>query len=150
MYYSFVKSYSNDDDLIKILNTLLKELDCTRIYDNGFRFLTVYPMYSMVLSDFYYYLVKLNNQFVYNQFIDRVIAQHIDNIVYEIEISSPVIKKVKYIYNNPKTGEEIISNDGNLLDELNAKKTKIKKTNPKKTKVEKLDMSNITFNFNIK
>ena len=23
MYYSFVKSYSNDDDLIKILNTLL-------------------------------------------------------------------------------------------------------------------------------
>nr|DAQ38055.1 MAG TPA: hypothetical protein [Crassvirales sp.] len=29
-------------------------------------------------------------------------------------------------------------------------KTKIKKASPKKTKVEKLDMSNITFNFNIK
>lgn len=178
MYYSFVKSYSNDDDLIKILNTLLKELDCTRVYDNGFRFLTVYPMYSMVLSDFYYYLVKLNNQFVYNQFIDRVVAQHINNIVYEH--NNPIVRdikerpnpkdkrktppnkffkssekdmftgEVKYIYNNPKTGEEIISSDGNLLDELNAKKTKVKKTSPKKTKVEKLDMSNITFNFNIK
>ena len=58
--------------------------------------------------------------------------------------------EVKYIYNNPKTGEEIISSDGNLLDELNAKKTKVKKASHKKTKVEKLDMSNITFNFNIK
>ncbi len=173
VYYMLTKNYNNDIDIIKILNSILKELDCTKEYDGGFRFMTTTIMYKMVLSDYCYYIVKLNNQFIYNEYIDKIIKRHIDNIVYEHK--HPIIKdvvekkntktkkkiipnkffrssevdmftgKVKYIYNNPKTGEEIISDKDNLLNELNKKKTKVKKV-----KDTKVNINNITFNFNIK
>ena len=42
--------YNNDSDLIKILDNILKDLDCTKEY-NGIRFrTTTYPIYSMFLS----------------------------------------------------------------------------------------------------
>ena len=55
-----------------------------------------------------------------------------------------VFDKPKYVYSNLKTGECIVSDNPNLLDELNAKHKKEKK---QKTKIPKFNFK-ITYNEN--
>lgn len=162
--------YNNDNDLIKILDNILKDLDCTKEY-NGVRFrTTTYPIYSMFLSDYYFYVNKITNQFIYNEYIDKLIKRHIDNIVFEYnnpyivntknnkkKKKSPPNKfvkyttkdmftnKSKYVYCNYKTDEQIESDNPDLLDKLNSKISKRKQNN--KRKQIGVPLSAMTFNF---
>lgn len=162
--------YNNDNDLIKILDNILKDLDCTKEY-NGVRFrTTTYPIYSMFLSDYYFYVNKIVNQFIYNEYIDKLIKRHIDNIVFEHDNpyivntksnkkkkKSPPNKfvkyttkdmftnKSKYVYCNYKTDEQIESDNPDLLDKLNSKISKRKQNN--KRKQIGVPLNAMTFNF---
>lgn len=162
--------YNSDNDLIKILDNILKDLDCTKEY-NGVRFRTTnYPIYSMFLSDYYFYVNKITNQFIYNEYIDKLIKRHIDNIVFEYnnpyivntknnkkKKKSPPNKfvkyttkdmftnKSKYVYCNYKTDEQIESDNPDLLDKLNSKISKRKQNN--KRKQIGVPLSAMTFNF---
>lgn len=162
--------YNSDSDLIKILDNILKDLDCTKEY-NGIRFRTTsYPIYSMFLSDYYFYVNKIANQFIYNEYIDKLIKRHIDNIVFEYDNpyivntksnkkkkKSPPNKfvkyttkdmftnKSKYVYCNYKTDEQVESDNPDLLDKLNSKISKRKQNN--KRKQIGVPLNAMTFNF---
>lgn len=162
--------YNSDSDLIKILDNILKDLDCIKEY-NGIRFrTTTYPIYSMFLSDYYFYVNKIVNQFIYNEYIDKLIKRHIDNIVFEHDNpyiantktnkkkkKSPPNKfvkyttkdmftnKSKYVYCNYKTDEQVESDNPDLLDKLNSKVSKRKQTN--KRKQIGVPLTAMTFNF---
>lgn len=162
--------YNSDSDLIKILDNILKDLDCTKEY-NGVRFrTTTYPIYSMFLSDYYFYVNKIVNQFIYNEYIDKLIKRHIDNIVFEYDNpyivntksnkkkkKSPPNKfvkyttkdmftnKSKYVYCNYKTDEQVESDNPDLLDKLNSKISKRKQNN--KRKQIGVPLNAMTFNF---
>lgn len=162
--------YNSDNDLIKILSNILKDLDCTKEY-NGVRFrTTTYPIYSMFLSDYYFYVNKIVNQFIYNEYIDKLIKRHIDNIVFEHDNpyiantktnkkkkKSPPNKfvkyttkdmftnKSKYVYCNYKTDEQIESDNPDLLDKLNSKVSK-RKQNDKRKQIG-VPLTAMTFNF---
>ena len=162
--------YNSDNDLIKILDNILKDLDCTKEY-NGVRLRTTsYPIYSMFLSDYYFYVNKIVNQFIYNEYIDKLIKRHIDNIVFEHDNpyivntktnkkkkKSPPNKfvkyttkdmftnKSKYVYCNYKTDEQVESDNPDLLDKLNSKISKRKQNN--KRKQIGVPLNAMTFNF---
>lgn len=175
-YIKFKRIYdynNGDSDLIQILNNILNSLDCTVEY-NGVRLrTTTYPIYNTFLSDYYFYLSKLDNQFVYNEYIDKLIKRHIDNIIFEHD--NPYIisnnkkinnkrkktppnkfvkyvtkdiftNKTKYVYCNYKTDEQIISDDSNMLDKLNSAKNKKKKKSIK-VKQSGIPISAMTFSF---
>lgn len=174
MTFKRIHDYNSDFDLIKILNNILKDLDCTIEYDCGRLRMTVYPIYHMTLSEYYFYLSRITNQFVYNKYIDKVIKRHIDNLIFEYENPYvPSIKKKKattkkkklppnkfvkyvtndlftneekYIYINHRTNQEIESTNPNMLDELNAPKKK-KRKNSIKIKQVGVPMSAMTFSF---
>lgn len=162
--------YNNDSDLIEILNNILKDLDCSREY-NGVRFRTTsHLIYNTFLSDYYFYLNKITNQFIYNEYVDKLIKRHVDNLVFEHEHpyvennnkkkntnkrkKSPPNKfikyttkdiftnKTKYVYCNYKTDEQIVSDNEDMLDKLNSVKKK-----STKSKQIGVPMSAMTFSF---
>lgn len=166
--YCFWKSsidWFNEFDLIKHLNYLLKCIDCTIIYDCGANCVINSHLYEIRIKEYMYYLLKISNVFIYNEYLDKLLQQHIKNISFDYEFHNQfnqpkkknTKKKIKnefirqettdlftnetiYEYVNHKTNEVIRSNNPNLLYELNNKK---KKEN--KSKV--IPMLNITFNF---
>lgn len=165
-YYKYLKPFYNDNDICKILDDLLEVLDCTIVTKIGRVCTTSAFIYEDRLSSYYYYLSHITNQLLYNQYIDKLINRHVDNIVFEstyIPVGTvPVKVKHKrnkkapkgfvrhvskdlitgediYFYNNDRTGEEIRSTNPNLLDTLNK---------PKKKRVG-VPMSAMTWNFNI-
>ena len=174
MSFKSTKEYNNDSDLIVILDGIIKELDCTIEYDCGRPKITTFPIYNMTLSKYYFYLSRITNQFIYNKYIDKVIKRHIDNLVFEYEhpYVPPISKKKsttkkkkfppnkffkqvthdlftgkeKYIYTNPRTKEEIISDNPNMLDELNVPKKKERKKSIK-IKQTGVPISAMTFSF---
>ena len=170
-YYNWKRliDYKNDEDICKILDNKLQNLDCTKKY-NGKLIRTINDgIYSIVLNEYFYYLVKLTNQFIYNKYFDKLINNHINNVIFnikesinndntkvkykknnKIKIPNKFIKytsrdlfnqKDTYIYENPKTGEKIFSDNPNLLDELNNKSKK------KKDKSNVVSMNNLFFDF---
>lgn len=175
-YFKFkhTREYKTDNDLINILKDILKDLNCTIEYKEFRLKATFTPIYDMQLSEYYFYLIRINNQFLYNKYLDKLIKRHIDNIVFEYKNpyytprnkSKSSRKKEKdkkgdyiryttrdvftnketYIYYNTKTKEEIESDNYNLLEELNKpkKKTKNKVT---KTKYTGVPISAMTFSF---
>lgn len=173
-YFKFkrIEDFNNDTDLCNILDNILIKLDCTKETTYGRICTTSCFMYNDSLSEYYFYLLKIRNQFIYNMYVDKVIKRHIDNIIYEYNIPidtamiklKPVKTKKKsipnkfvkrisidmftgeeiYYYTNLKTNEEVRSTNPNLLDELNVPKKKIKK------KEIGVPISAMTFNFNIK
>lgn len=166
-YWSSSINCKNDSDIENKLNSLLKDLNCKRIYDYGRPMMTTYPIYLNLLSDYVYYLLKFNNQILYNKYHILLENIHYDNIQFEIDnpikkesksnkriksISNKFTKRqskdlftgeVIYFYENLKTGECIKSINPDLLEELNA---------PKKKKIKKekycgVPMSAMTFSF---
>lgn len=165
-YWKRTKEFKDDIELTNILDNILKDLDCTRKLGEQHLNSTIYPKYKFTLTSYYYYLIKLQDQFLYNKYLDKLINRHNYNIVYEKcltnkpkEIKSSPKKKtapnkfyryithdmftneVIYLYINAKTGEEIRSSNPNLLDELNNKK-KIKQT-----KQNSISLDAMTFSF---
>lgn len=175
-YFKFIniRKFYCDADIIAILDDIIKYLNCTIELKYGRPRMTTYDSYSEYLSEYYYYLIKLNNQFIYNNYIDKLIKRHIDNLIFEYE--NPYIKpsdkkksinkkknvvrnefvkyitydlftgEEKYVYINAKTNEEIVSSNPNLLNELNSPKKKNKR---KSIKIKEIGVpiSAMTFSF---
>ena len=161
-----------DEDIIVVLNDYLKKLDCTIEYSSGRPMMTTHPMYETYKGMFYYYLLKLNNQLLYNHYINKLCQREYNNIIFELEnpykvkqeksktktktkktIPNKFVKAVTkdlftgeevYVYENLKTGEIIKSKNPDLLNELNAPKKKEKK---QKTKVASVAFEAMTFSF---
>lgn len=158
---------NNDKDITDILDKYLTYMDCTKEYSSGRPMMTTYPIYSIYSTFYFWFVIKLVNQFIYNQYINKLIKRHIDNLIFEhenpyianIEKSKRKPKRAKpnkffkqttidlftgekiYYYDNPKTGEHIESKDGDKLKELNARK--INKAIKKST----VPLSSMTFSF---
>lgn len=153
------------------LKSILADLDCTRIYKSGRPMMIEYPQYKITIIKFIKLLNKIPGYSIYNEYIDKLINRHIENILFEF--NNPIIKKKptnskkqkskpnkwikavtndiftgeeRYIYENLKTGEIITSGNPNLLEELNNKKEK-------KTKLDKivpqtdLSLNYVSFSF---
>lgn len=161
-------------DIYKELNSILADLDCTRIFKSGRPMMIEYSQYKINIAKFLKLLYKIPGYSIYNEYIDKLINRHIENILFEF--NNPIVKKKptnskkqkakpnkwikavtndiftgeeRYIYENLKTGEIITSGNPDLLETLNAKKEK--KTKEIKVK-EQVDTSlkYVTFSFNKK
>ena len=160
-------------DLYAILDDYLKDLDCTRIFKSGRPMMINYTQYKIIIAEFLKVLYKIPGYSIYNEYIDKLINRHIENILFEF--NNPIIKKKptqskkqkskpnkwikaetndlftgekRYIYENLKTGEIITSANPNLLEELNVKKEKIKKV--KQPEIRIVSSEGLIFNFNKK
>lgn len=169
--WKHLKDYKDDKDLINILDDILRFLDCRNETSVGRICMTTFPIYGIKMQEFYYYLDKIRNQFIYNEYINKLIELHVVNLIFEHDY--PYIKtdnkdktpkkrkytankfyrnithdlftnETVYVYINPKTGEEIQSKNPDLLEELNAPKPK-KKRSSRIT----IPINNMTFDFNI-
>lgn len=168
-YFKHIYDYNNDEDLQNILKVLLKDLDCTIEYECGRLMMTNFPIYKIHLSDYYFYLTRITNQFIYNIYIDKLIKRHIANLIFEYNnpyINKKNTKKKKtppnkyikqttknmftneedYIYYNLKTKKNISSDNPNLLEELNSPKKKGRKKSIKIKEVG-VPISAMTFSF---
>lgn len=166
-YYLQNMNITDDVVLCVTLDDCLSNLRCDKVVNGVQVFSTKYPNYSINLSRYYFYLSKLRDYVLYNKYVDKLINQHIDNIKFETEFhSNNVINKLTkkkhktrknkfsklitkdlftgedvYVYHNNSTGEEITSDNGELLDKLNKPIKKEKKAK------RSVDFSNITFKF---
>lgn len=163
-------SYDNDFDTCCELERMLNsELNCTRVY-NGVIFRTIHSYnYKYYCYIYYRLLLSLRNQLLYNKYVDKLIDNHNINVEMYLntkEDCAPKTKKKKtttrkkkdkyiretttdiftgetiYVYENTTTGEQITSKDGSLLDSLNGKVAKKKKSK------DMPFISNISFKFN--
>lgn len=161
-------------DIYKELNSILADLDCTRIFKSGRPMMIEYSQYKINIAKFLKLLYKIPGYSIYNEYIDKLINRHIENILFEF--NNPIVKKKptnskkqkakpnkwikavtndiftgeeRYIYENLKTGEIITSGNPDLLETLNTKKEK--KTKEVKVR-EQVDTSlkYVTFSFNKK
>ena len=165
-----LQNYNSQEELIALIDDKLKDMDCSKLLDGMPLVIIASQKYKNILSDIWYYLNKLDNNLLYNDYITKIIENHKNNIIIEAErYNKPCIKDAKskskskpnrfirtqtkdlftgevvYVYENLKTGETIKSSDGTLLDELNKKaKTKTKAAKVKSTAVP---MSAMTFKF---
>lgn len=166
-FWKRTKEFKNDIDLCKILDDILKNIDCRKEFNGCRMCMTTYPMYNIMVSKYYYYLIKINNQELYNKYLDKLINLHNINVIFEY--CNPIKKETKeiktksklppnkyyrylthdlftneeiYLYINPRTNHEVRSNNPNLLEELNSKKKKVKQT-----KVASIPLTAMTFSF---
>ena len=153
-------------DIYAILNDYLKDLDFKRLFKSGRPMMIQYSQYKINIIKFIKLLNKIPGYSIYNEYIDKLINRHIENILFEF--NNPIVKKKltkskkqkdkpnkwikaetndlftgekRYIYENLKTGEIITSGNPDLLDELNAPKKKQKKEK------EPISLNGIIFNF---
>ena len=166
-FWKRTKEFKNDIDLCKILDDILKNIDCRKEFNGCRMCMTTYPMYKIIISKYYYYLIKINNQELYNKYLDKLINLHNINVIFEY--CNPIKKETKkiktksklppnkyyrylthdlftneeiYLYINPRTNHEVRSNNPNLLEELNSKKKKVKQT-----KIASIPLTAMTFSF---
>ena len=155
-------------DIYKELDSILIDLDCTRIFKSGRPMMIQYSQYRVNIIKFIKLLNKIPGYSIYNEYIDKLINRHIENILFEF--NNPIVKKKpinskkqksipnkwikavtndiftgeeRYIYENLKTGELITSSNPNLLEELNAPKQRKKKED----KPTVISTEGIIFNF---
>lgn len=159
-----IKDTKTDNDICEILNLLLIYLDCSRMLSGMPINRTTNIRYKDELGEYWYYLLKFDNQLLYNEYFDKLINLHAKNIIVEhsrIKEDKPKVTKTKkvkvenkyfkyttkdmftneevFVYRNPKTGDEITSTNPDLLDELNKPKEKVRK--------RAVDISFMTFSF---
>lgn len=159
-----IKDIKTDNDICEMLNLLLIYLDCSRMLSGMPINRTTNIRYKDELGEYWYYLLKFNNQLLYNEYFDKLINLHTKNIIVEnsrIKEVKPKVTKTKkakvenkyfryttkdmftneevFVYRNPKTGDEITSTNPDLLDELNKPKEKVRK--------RAVDVSFMTFSF---
>lgn len=159
-----IKDTKTDNDICEILNLLLIYLDCSRMLSGMPINRTTNIRYKDELGEYWYYLLKFNNQLLYNEYFDKLINLHTKNIIVEnsrVKEVKPKVTKTKkakienkyfryttkdmftneevFVYRNPKTGYEITSTNPNLLEELNKPKEKVRKRT--------VDVSFMTFSF---
>lgn len=159
-----IKDTKTDNDICEILNLLLIYLDCSRMLSGMPINRTTNIRYKDELGEYWYYLLKFNNQLLYNEYFDKLINLHTKNIIVEnsrVKEVKPKVTKTKkakvenkyfryttkdmftneevFVYRNPKTGDEFTSTNPDLLEELNKPKEKVRKRT--------VDVSFMTFSF---
>lgn len=168
--FKTIRDFKTDKDICMILNSIYKDIDCTREIKGQRVCMTTYPIYTMKLQQYIWYLSHLQNQFLYNKYYNLITEVHQININFEndnpyIPLVSKKSRKQKvpnkffktttydmftgnviYEYENPKTGERITSEDGDLLDKLNASKCKKVKQSVSKDK-KYVPMKLMTYKF---
>lgn len=159
-----------EGDIYKHLNAILADLDCSRIFKSGRPMMIEYPQYKITIIKFIKLLNKIPGYSIYNEYIDKLINLHINNI--EFEFNNPIVKKKptsskkqkdkpnkwikattndlftgeeRYIYENLKTGEIITSGNPNLLETLNIKSNK--KVKKEHNVVNIVSAEGLIFNF---
>lgn len=152
-------NYKNDNDVIEVLDSILRDIDCSRVYDCG-RFCILNSFnYTNGLSLYYYTILKLKNQFTYNIYIDKLIKRHIDNIIFEYHnpyipnTSKKKTKIKKYKTKDLFTGDTVYmyqsknkivrSSNPDISDEFTIKKNRKSKSK----KSFGVPISAMTFNF---
>ena len=78
-------------DLYDILDDYLKDLDCTIEFKCGRPMMTTYSQYKTIIAEFLKILNKLPGYSIYNEYIDKLINRHIENILFEF--NNPIVKK---------------------------------------------------------
>lgn len=170
--YTFWRNVSDTSNahIIEKLEYTLKCLDCSIIYDCGRNCILNSYLYNIHLGIYAFYVLKLQNQLLYNKYIQKLIDIHIANIIFEDEYKLKQLKTPKnikkkyknefvkqvtknlfdeeiiYEYVNFKTNEVIRSKNPDLLEELNKKKKKVKVNKQENI----IQLSSMTFNFNKK
>lgn len=165
-----------ETDLFKKLYNILYDLNCTIEYKSGRPMMTSYPRYKTLIEEYCKFLNRIDNYIIYNKFYDKLIDRHINNLIFEYE--NPIIKnksnnknkkskcktgiwikdttkdlftgEIQYIYENTKTGEHIITDNANYLEELTKEINNKSKTKSKIKQVkEQIDVSlnGVTFKF---
>ena len=138
------------------INYILSDLDCTRLTKDGKRICTTNSfIYENYIYLYIRFLLRIKDYILYNKYYELLLNIHNNNLEFEKTfVEKPVDKKKKvvkskkqkidnkfirkvtydlftnephYIYFNPKTGEEINSDNPNLLDELNNKTKNVRK-----------------------
>lgn len=174
LYYDYADFLNNlavlyTKNIYEQLDSILSTLDCTRIYKSGRPMMIEYSQYKTNIAKFLKLLYKIPGYSIYNEYIDKLINLHINNILFEF--NNPIVKKkptnskkqkakpnkwikaetidmftneIRYIYENLKTGEIITSGNPDLLEELNSKKQKVKK------EPTPISREGVIFNFNKK
>lgn len=159
-----------EGDIYKHLNAILADLDCSRIFKSGRPMMIEYPQYKITIIKFIKLLNKIPGYSIYNEYIDKLINLHINNI--EFEFNNPIVKKKptsskkqkdkpnkwikaitndlftgeeRYIYENLKTGEIITSGNPDLLETLNNKSNK--KVKKEHNVVNIVSAEGLIFNF---
>lgn len=152
-YFYLLNKFNNIEDSI---NYILSDLDCTRLTKDGKRICTTNSfMYENYIYLYIRFLLRIKDYVLYNKYYNLLLKIHNNNLEFEKTfIEKPIDKKKKvvkskkqkidnkfirkvtydlftnephYIYFNPKTGEEINSDNPNLLDELNNKTKNVRK-----------------------
>lgn len=140
----FLVICNNDTEYIYQLQRILDDIDCSVFLKCGKIISVNTPKYDEYLSLYMYYAGKIQDQVLYNEYIDKLIARHEANVKHDEvyfkvnpdaqkDKEHPVKKKgykpiwtreksidlfendFHYIYTNRKTGEIIHSNDPDLI-----------------------------------
>lgn len=90
-FWKDVKEYNCDEDITNILDRLLIDADCSTLYNNQQVVKTTSFVYETYLSHYYYYLLRIRNQFIYNMYFDKLIDKHALNIKFEDTFEEIVI-----------------------------------------------------------
>lgn len=153
-----------------ILDDIIFILDITRFDYHGAINSPYCYTYVKYCENYYWYLLKVDNQLLYNHYVNKLIKTHKDNVEFyntkdkeakeerkankntkKHKVRNQYYRDIKrnlftgeeeYEYYNPKTGDSFYSDNPNLLDELNAK--------PKRSKKDKdsgVPLSAMTFKF---
>ena len=170
MHWRDVNSNSNKN-IEEVLNSFIKDMDCTKVLPIGRPMTTNNFKYVEISGEYFYLMYKLDNYILQNTYLDRFIKRHADNIIFERDYNSREVEvkqtnkkkptkkrvankytrdlskdmftgEVTYVYENMKTGDVIVSSNPDLLDELNTKKKKTKKS-----RVASVSMDAMTFSF---
>lgn len=143
----------SDNDAIKILDQLLKDLDCRKEYNGQRVCMTNWPKYEIRLSKYLYYILKIKNQFIYNEYINKLVSCHNTNIIFEhrypynIPIASSRKRKTK---NNKKNVRRILSHDlftGDVVDITGNNHTHKLKKSKIKVDVNVVPLEHMMFSF---
>lgn len=132
-YWSGLPCDLCDNTICKILDKIIVEIDVRREYYGRKVIGTDWPKYWRKLSNYLYYLLKINNQLTYNKYVDKIISRHYNNIAYEqwianysnTEISTKRIrrkskKKLRDIISTDMfTGNTVILTRSNNINKLN-------------------------------
>lgn len=92
--YNFFRNlieFRTDKDIIGILDNLLLELDCTQVFCDMQVLSTKHLVYDTVASKYYYYLIRLDNQLLYNSYLDIFINNHVNNLLFEIALAKTAL-----------------------------------------------------------
>lgn len=144
-----LKDVRSDIGVIKILEDILRSIDCSRKLSDMFITSTEHYQYKYNMSFYYYYLLKFENQLLYNKYFYKLINIHKINL--ELVRSRPKLdenvrkcKKSKTKKYNIYKTKDVFTNEDVYLHE-NRKTRKITKSN--KDNIERKNKRNFEEKF---